>query len=62
MTSVEAQESADGYPVYKVAGSPEADLCPALYRLSKERGWAVREIKRDARTLESVFNELATSA
>ena len=59
--SVKTFESTDGYPSYRIQASPDTDLCPALYRLSKERGWHVREIKRDARTLESVFNDLATS-
>jgi len=51
----------DGYPSYRVLGEPHggADLCPAIYELAREAGWPVRELRRDVRTLESVFNELA---
>ncbi|MDQ4077012.1 MAG: ABC transporter ATP-binding protein, partial [Chloroflexota bacterium] len=59
---VEALHSADGYPAYRVLGQSEADLCPILYDLAREQGWRVRELRRDVRTLETVFNELATAA
>ena len=51
-----------GYPAYRVRGNPQsgADLCPAIYGLAKGRDWPVRELHRDVRTLEIVFNELAT--
>jgi len=42
--------------------SAEADLCPAIYGLAREEGWPVRELRRDVRTLETVFNELAVAA
>ena len=35
------------------------DLCPAIYNLAREAGWPLRELRRDVRTLETVFNELA---
>jgi len=43
------------------SGSGEADLCPAIYNLAREEGWPLRELRRDVRTLETVFNELATT-
>lgn len=57
---VERDRTADGYPVFRVLGEgdSEADLCPAIYNLAREEGWALRELRRDARTLETVFNEL----
>jgi ABC-2 type transport system ATP-binding protein len=57
---VERDSTADGYPVYHVLGdrSAEADLCPAIYNLARKEDWALRELHRDARTLETVFNEL----
>jgi ABC-2 type transport system ATP-binding protein len=60
---VETGSVPEGYPLYRVIGRPEtgADLCPAIYDLARTRDWPLRELRRDVRTLESVFNELATS-
>jgi len=44
---------------YRVRGSNGADLCGAIYDLAREQDWPLRELRRDARTLEMVFNELA---
>lgn len=56
--------SLDGFPAYRVAGRAEAapDLSLALYNLARQRDWPVRELRRDARTLETVFNDLAMAA
>ena len=35
------------------------DLCPAIYAAARQMDWPVRELRRDVRTLETVFNELA---
>ncbi len=59
---VEPFRSADGFPAFRVRGKDGADLCPAIYALAQERGWALRELRRDVRTLETVFNELAMAA
>jgi ABC-2 type transport system ATP-binding protein len=61
---VEPVGSTEGFPAYRVHGQPDSggDLCPALYDLARTEGWPVRELRRDVRTLESVFNELATAA
>jgi ABC-2 type transport system ATP-binding protein len=66
---VESIEGADGaarepgFPTYRVLGRDgEADLCPAIYDLAREHNWPVRELRQDVRTLESVFNELATTS
>jgi ABC-2 type transport system ATP-binding protein len=57
---VERDSTADGHPLYRVLaeGDSEADLCPAIYSLAREKDWALRELRRDVRTLETVFNEL----
>jgi len=66
---VDLIEATDGskerslFPTYRVRGqSDSADLCPKIYDRAREEGWPVRELRQDVRTLESVFNELATSA
>jgi len=53
----------DGFPTYRVLGqaSNVQDLCPAIYDLARQHNWQLRELRRDVRRLETVFNELATS-
>jgi ABC-2 type transport system ATP-binding protein len=62
--AVAESATADG-PAYRVQaageGKPLPDLRPAIYDLARERGWALKELRREVRTLEAVFNELATS-
>ncbi|MFQ6100169.1 MAG: ABC transporter ATP-binding protein [Anaerolineae bacterium] len=61
---VERIQTHDGYPAYRVLGQETdgTDLCPAIYDLAREKGWPLRELRRDVRTLETVFNELAVAA
>jgi len=61
---VERIETPEGYPTYRVLGQDGdgSDLCPAIYNLVREEGWPLRELRREVRTLETVFNELATMA
>jgi ABC-2 type transport system ATP-binding protein len=62
---VESLRTPDGFPAFRVLGRSEGavvDLCPAIYRLAQVENWPVRELRRDVRTLETVFNELATAA
>jgi ABC-2 type transport system ATP-binding protein len=57
---VEALPAANGAPQYRVYGEGDVDLCPALYAAATQMSWPLRELRADTRTLESVFNELAT--
>ncbi len=59
---VEPMRGPDGYPSYRIRGMGDVDLCPAIYELARAGGWPVRELRRDVRSLESVFNQLATGA
>jgi len=61
---VEQTRTPDGYPAYRVLGQEAdgADLCPAIYNLAREEGWRLRELRRDVRTLETIFNQLALAA
>jgi ABC-2 type transport system ATP-binding protein len=61
--AVERTQTPDGYSAYRVLGrgADRADLCPAIYDLAREQDWPLRELRRDVRTLETVFNELATA-
>ena len=59
--SVEAAHTDDGVS-YRLRGTGKADLRPAIFGLATEKGWALRELRRDHRTLETVFNELVTTS
>ncbi|HNT05966.1 MAG: putative ABC transporter ATP-binding protein YxlF [Chloroflexi bacterium ADurb.Bin180] len=61
---VQYLETPEGYASYRILGRRrgQKDICPAIYDLAREQGWGLRELRRDVRTLESVFNDLATAA
>jgi ABC-2 type transport system ATP-binding protein len=59
--AVDAVPVAEGQ-AYRIRGTDGTDLRPAVYEMARDRGWALCELRRDVRTLETVFNELATSA
>ncbi len=69
--SVQMERSPDGFPSYRITagksdGGPAGsashgpDLAPAIYGLVRDQNWPLRELRRETRTLETVFNELAT--
>ena len=55
---IESFTAPGGYPAFRVRGQDRVDLCPAVYDLAHRNDWAVRELRPDLRTLETVFNEL----
>ncbi len=59
--SVESMATRDGY-TYRVRVTNFKDLRPAIYALARDKGWLLRELRRDVRTLEMVFNELVTAS
>ena len=58
---VTSEMTADGRR-YRISGHEKMDLREDVYRLARGRGWPVRELGREARTLETVFNELVSTA
>jgi hypothetical protein len=52
----------DGYAGFRIVGAENFDLCPAIFDLARLQDWSLRELRRDVRTLETVFNELAIAA
>jgi gliding motility-associated transport system ATP-binding protein len=58
---IEPGRTPDGYLTYRILGMGDVDLCPAIYDLARASGWPVRELKRDVRTLESVFGQLVAA-
>jgi len=59
--SVEVTNTPDGRQ-YRIRGINSGDIRPAIYELAREKNWPLRELRRDVRTLETVFNELVTAA
>jgi ABC-2 type transport system ATP-binding protein len=59
--SVEVTRTPDGRE-YRVRGTDSGDLRPTIYQLARQKNWPLRELRRDVRTLETVFNELTTAA
>lgn len=47
--------------VFRVEGSQAQDLCPQIFSLAKQHDWPLHELRREVRTLESVFNELTAA-
>ena len=57
---VQPMRSADDYPAYRIVSS--ADITPGIFAIARDRNWPLRELRRDTVTLETFFNQLATSA
>lgn len=52
-------EEEDGRRRYRVHGATDRDLCPEIYDLARRNHWILCELRKEVRTLEAVFNELA---
>lgn len=60
VSSIRQIRSLDDYPAWRIDG--RADITPQIYALARERDWPLRELRRDTVTLETFFNQLATTA
>jgi len=62
VSEVSHERTPEGYGQYRIsARAGSDDLCPAIYNLAREQQWPLRELRPDVRTLEAVFNDLATA-
>lgn len=59
VVSVKKEFVPGGNPLFYIQGKPDSDLTPKIFKLSVEKNWPVRELRKDVHTLESVFNDLA---
>jgi ABC-2 type transport system ATP-binding protein len=57
--AVEPREVIGEFQRWRVVSRKGTDLCPAIFDAVKGRPWRVAELRRDAKTLETVFAELA---
>ncbi len=62
VSSVEMQSNHGDLGIYHITGTPNIELTPKIYHLATKNAWEVRELRRDVRTLEAVFNEIAIAA
>ena len=60
ISRVQLVRSSDDYPAYRISSS--ADITPRVYAIARDRNWLLRELRRDTVTLETFFNQLATTA
>ena len=60
ITNIVQIRSLDDYPAYRISGS--ADITPEIFTIARDQNWALRELRRDTVTLETFFNQLATTA
>jgi ABC-2 type transport system ATP-binding protein len=62
VVGLETDQTDDGFWIFRVLGGLDSpkELCPRIYDLAREHSWPLRELRPDVRTLEAVFNELAT--
>ena len=60
ISDVRQIRSLDDFPAYRITSS--ADITPQIFAIARDQNWAVRELRRDTVTLESFFNQLATTA
>lgn len=58
----ESYPNKEGHFAYRVIAKPGTDINPQIYNLSIQCGWPVRELRKDVRTLEMVFNDLAMAS
>lgn len=58
---IESQQTYDGQE-YRIIGGGEEDLRPLIFALARQNNWPLQELRREVRTLETVFNELVSEA
>ncbi len=59
---VEREASGDRFHTYRLHLDVHGDVGEAVYDAVRARGWPLRELRRDDRTLEQVFRELTAAA
>ncbi len=57
---VHKEPGGNGFVQYRVIGQKDAALCPLIFDVAKDKDWRLSELRPETRTLESVFNELAS--
>jgi ABC-2 type transport system ATP-binding protein len=61
VSTVRSEPAGDGFHTFRLDIERDADVGEPAARLVQERGWRMRELRRDDRSLEHVFRELTAS-
>ena len=61
VTEVQQQGNGDGFTRFRVVGG-DADLCPRIFDVVRERSWRLSELRQDTQDLETVFRRIAGGA
>ena len=56
------RDAADNWELHRMAFIDRNILRLAIFELARKENWPLRELRRDVRTLEAIFNELTTAA
>ena len=59
--SVELVGQAAARTTFRLLGTTNQDLCPRIYQLCREQDWLLYELRKDVRTLEAIFKDLAAT-
>jgi ABC-2 type transport system ATP-binding protein len=62
VSSVAAEATIGGYQRWRVTSDRSDDLCPHVFDALRSHPWRVSELRRDAKTLEHVFRDLAQAS
>ncbi len=62
VVGVESSDRGDGFHAFRLHLAADREIGEAVADLARARGWRLRELKRDDRSLEQVFRELTGSA
>jgi ABC-2 type transport system ATP-binding protein len=62
VTAVEEADAGGGFRTYRLRLATDGEVGEAVGELVRERGWRLRELRSDDRSLEQVFRELTESA
>src|SRR5438093_7684124 len=62
VVSADSSDRGDGFHAFRMHLAGDHEIGEAVADLARARGWRMRELKRDDRSLEQVFRELTESA
>ena len=62
VAAVDATLEEDGFISYRLHLEGDSDVGQAVFETARDRGWRLRELRRDDKTLEQVFRELTESS
>ena len=61
VSGVRSETAGDGFTTFRLALRGEAPIGEALAEVARDKGWALRELRRDERSMEQVFRELTAT-